>query len=184
MSDFRVRVTVRSERILSRIEKQFGTQSEMARALGWTPNKVSEFVCMRRSPLLASGEFSDGARDFAAALGAYPDEIWPEHMARLRRKKADYERSVSIGEVAAIMGKQPDQVLLIEKMRETLTEREQRAVDAFMADETLEEVGKEMGVSKERVRQLTLRAMRKMRMDAKRRLHISEGEARVTVGDT
>ena len=82
------------------------------------------------------------------------------------------------------MGKQPDQVLLIEKMRETLTEREQRAVDAFMADETLEEVGKEMGVSKERVRQLTLRAMRKMRMDAKKRLHISEGEARVTVGDT
>lgn len=48
----------------------------------------------------------------------------------------------------------------------SLTEREQRIVEArIMADEpnTLEELGREMGVSKERVRQLEVRAREKLR---------------------
>ena len=183
MSDFRVRVTIRSERILSRIEERFGSQSEMAKAIGWSPQMISAFVCMRRSPLLESGDFSDGARDFAAALGAYPEEIWPEHMARLKRKKADFERSMSIGEVAAIMGHQPDQVLLIEKLRETLNAREQAAIDAFMAGETLDNAAEAIGCqSRARARQITQKALRKMRVAAARRLGVSDKEAAVTLG--
>lgn len=54
----------------------------------------------------------------------------------------------------------------LQSAMESLTDREQRIVEArFMAHEprTLEALGREMGVSKERVRQLELRARQKLR---------------------
>ena len=54
----------------------------------------------------------------------------------------------------------------LQSAMQSLTDREQRIVEArFMAEEphTLEALGREMGVSKERVRQLELRARQKLR---------------------
>jgi RNA polymerase sigma-32 factor len=84
----------------------------------------------------------------------------PAAMERMSYKQPTPEESVARSEAVHHVREALDSAM------ETLTDREQRIVQArILSDEpkTLESLGREMGVSKERVRQLEVRARQKLR---------------------
>lgn len=68
MSDFNIKMTVRSARVLDAILEQYESQSEMARATGLTVAAIGKFVTMRSKPFNEQG-WTRSAEDFATALG-------------------------------------------------------------------------------------------------------------------
>jgi RNA polymerase sigma-32 factor len=101
-------------------------------------------------PLLARGDLS---------LDASVSDA-PSAMDRMSYKQPtpeeSFARSESVGHVRAAL----------QSAMESLTDREQRIVEARILSEepcTLQALGREMGVSKERVRQLEVRARQKLR---------------------
>jgi len=101
-------------------------------------------------PLLARGDFSlDAAASDASAA-----------VERMSYKQPTPEESVARSETVHHVRD------ALQSAMEALTEREQRIVEArILSDEpcTLEALGREMGVSKERVRQIEVRARQKLR---------------------
>jgi len=102
-------------------------------------------------PLLTRGDFS---------LDATVSDA-PPAMDRMSYKQATPEESVARSETVHHVR------AALQSAMEDLSEREQRIVRArILSDEpcTLEALGREMGVSKERVRQLEVRARQKLRV--------------------
>lgn len=67
--------------------------------------------------------------------------------------------------------KQADNSFLMDKLFDTLTEREKKVISLYFGfsqnkDLTLEEIGKELGLTKERIRQIKECALKKMRTEA------------------
>lgn len=172
MSDFRVKITVRSERILAAIEERFGSQSEMARQTGIHTTRISAFVTMRQSPVSDIDGWLESAIDFATALGKHPDELWPEHMRQIQMRRASREIPLPMAEAMALTdsGEETNNRLMLERLKEVLTERERHIVEGLAEGATFDEMSD--GVTRERVRQIALRAYRKMRGLA-RREHIA-----------
>jgi RNA polymerase primary sigma factor len=92
-------------------------------------------------------------------------------MARLKAKRATTEIELSQAEALAITG-DPDKRLIqkqaIQQLSQNITER-QANILSMRFDEglTYREIGKELGVTQERVRQIELKALKKMRSRAK-----------------
>jgi RNA polymerase sigma-32 factor len=138
--------TTRTERRAMRTYRRegIGTAAELAQQSGMPQARAEKLW-----PLLAGGDMSLDARfgDRGPAVD------------RLRDQQADPERSVMRDHTNRAVRE-----ALSEALGE-LSDRERRIVEARMlADDpcTLEHLGREMGVSKERVRQLEARARRKL----------------------
>jgi RNA polymerase sigma factor (sigma-70 family) len=165
-SGYNVQVRVRNNHILRRIRDQYGSSAEMCRRTGLALSRVSDFVCFRRTPLLPDGELCVSAHDLCSALGAAPEELWPGEMANMLAKKATYELELSQAQALALCSNSEQDVIarqLINKWSECLSDRQRMAIDALTGGITLEEAGKEMGVSRERIRQIQFHALQKMR---------------------
>ena len=167
MKDFNVKLTVRSARILDAIEKKFGSQANMARETGISPNRISAFVTMRVSPTKTSGWTKD-AENFASALAMPASEIWPEHLRDVRLKQATAELSLDFDEVEAVTsGSNIGQRMLIAKAVDGLPPRQLAAVFMYNGGATLDEIGRELNVTRERARQIMLDGEHKMRFRMK-----------------
>ena len=175
MKDFNVQLTVRNNRLLRLVEEKFGSSSELARTIGTNPNRISQYMTMRETPVGLNG-WKPTALDIAAALGVYPSDIWPEHLQDVRLKSATATLELNADEVAQIAQVQTiDQAEardLIAKMSRGLPPRlmdflRWRVTDG--ADATFDECGEQLGgVSRERARQIEAKMMRIMRGKAKR----------------
>ena len=168
MSDYNLRITVRSDRIIKAITDMFGTQAEMARKTGVSYQMINRFVCMREKPFTSKG-WSKDAEDLATALGVYPSDLWPEHMREVILARSTAEVSMSEAEVLAVMSddKSMERKQVISMAMRCLTPRYKLAVVMLNNGATLDEIGGEINVSRERARQITLKGMRNM----KRQLH-------------
>ena len=166
---YNVQIRVRNNHILKRIRNQYGSASKMCKGTGISVQKVSSLVGFRERPFLNDGSLSTAAEDLCSALGATPEELWPDEMSEIVAKKATYELELSHAQALSLCSSAEENVIakqLIEKWSECLSDRQRMALEAFCSDVTLEEAGKEMGLSRERVRQLQQRALRKMRHHA------------------
>lgn len=173
MSDFNVQIKVRNGRLLRRIREDYGTAAEFCRRCDLSAVRVSALVTMREAPILKSGEWSEFALNVAGALGAYPDEIWPEHMRSLKAKRATAEIELDAEDVAALGSGSFEQRQLIARWAKFLTPREAICLTARMCGATLDEAAAEINASRARTHQIEARAVRKMR-DAARRDGIKE----------
>lgn len=160
MSDFNVKLTVRSGRIISAIEEKFGSQAEMARETGIALPRINSFVCMRQKPVGENG-WTRAAEDFATALGVYPSDIWPDHMREVTMKRATAQVSLDADQIQQIInhGGDTEQKLLLGAATEGMNQRHLLALDMFKDGATLAEIGEELGVSVERARQILAKAM-------------------------
>lgn len=164
MKDFNVKLTVRSARIIDAINEKFGSQANMARETGINPNRINGFVTMRSSPTNTTG-WTRAAENFAAALSVPPSEIWPEHLRDVRLKQATAELSLDFDDVQAITnGSNIGQRMLIAKATDGILPRQLAAVFMYHEGATLDEVGRELNVTRERARQIILIGERKMRL--------------------
>lgn len=165
MSDFNVKITVRSSRVMDAIEDKFGSQSEMARKTGIDKGKINAFATMRGSPVGKSG-WTATAVDFATALGKNPSELWPQHMQGVILKRATAELSLDMEDVQSIIsGESPYLKDILGRSVKGMKPRYITA--AVMASEgrTLDDIGSELGVSHERARQIAASAFRRMRVN-------------------
>ena len=173
LSDFNVKITVRNGRLLRRIREKFGTTAELCRVSGSHITSVSALLTMRASPFLKDGGLSKTAETICSALGAYPDDLWPEHM-RDARKQTSAEVELSAADVEQIASDDPERAFLrselVQRWIKQLPPRARYVVEQRMGnDVTLDELAREMGgISRGRVAQIEAIAHQKLREYARR----------------
>jgi len=171
--DFNIKVTVRNGRLLSAIRENYESVAAFARALGRNGHSVNSLVTMKEKPFKTKG-WTDLALDVAAFLRKDPEELWPEYMREVQLQRSTAELNADLNEVQAIQGsnspeKQIAQLDTVRLLAQALTPRELKVIQhRFVEGLTLEEAGKEMGVCGARLRQIELKALRKMKMRAKK----------------
>jgi RNA polymerase sigma factor (sigma-70 family) len=176
-NEYLVKVTIRNNLILRQMKKLgIKSQSELARLAGLTPTAVGLLVGMKRRPLHAlSGEWLDSAFALSAALHMEPEELWTEKQRGMAL--ASNSREVSMSEDAVMQLASGDRLehnviasKLVANALTTLRPREQDIIHRrFFEGETLEEIGNQQGVTKEVIRQLEAKALRKLKHPSRSR---------------
>ena len=173
--EYRVKVSISNNLLIRAIEDAgYKTQSEFARDIGASVSNVNMLCGLRLSPMTQKGHFTDLANQIMEALGACPTDLWTEEQLTMNLKKSSSWSAMGKEELHVLMNGEQKSLLdmvagqelkkTMDEVRKTLTFREQQILSLrFDEDKSLEECGKEMGVSKERIRQMEAKALRKMR---------------------
>lgn len=168
--DFNIKVTVRNGRLLRAIREKFDSAAELARVAGVNQSQVTALVTMRARPILKDGNLSSAAEAIVSALGVPADELWPEHIRRLKSKRATVEVEMDAQTFAEIALGNSDQSLIyrqaIKRWAGCLSDREKGVLSARYGGVTLDELASEQGVGRERIRQIEHKAIVKMRKAA------------------
>jgi RNA polymerase sigma factor (sigma-70 family) len=170
--DFNLKITVRNARLLEAIQEKYDNQSAFAKAVGRSFASINGLVTFKLKPVNEKG-WTDLALDVCAGLGVQPDEIWPKHLEELKLKRSTAELKMDMDGVSALI---PDttsaetklaQLQAISELSKDLSERHRKAlIMHYVEGKTLEQMGKELDVSRERAKQIRLMAERKMRRKA------------------
>ena len=180
MKEFRLKVSVRNNLLLSAIEAQgYASVAEFERACGLGMGRINNLVAMREAPISTFGEFSKNAKLVMEVLGAAPTDLWTEQQLTIKLKTNSGERAIDANLVQHLLEQQdrtdylpsPEDSLLaaetsaiVNEVLGTLKPREKDVLQQrFEKDLTLEEVGNHHGVSKERIRGIEAKALRKLR---------------------
>jgi len=184
MKEFRLKVSVRNNLLLSAIEAQgYTSVAEFERACEIGIGRINNLVAMRDAPILQSGEFSQNAKLVMEVLGAAPTDLWTEQQLTIKLKTNSGERDIDADIVQHLLEQKdrtdylpsPEDSLLaaetsaiVNEVLGTLKPREKDVLQQrFVNDSTLQEVGNHHGLSKERIRAIESKALRKLR-DVKR----------------
>lgn len=170
MSDYRVTIKVRNARMLRAIEGIGHTVSSFAKAHGLWPNAVYGLVAMTISPVDRNGQWRPAVMALCEQANILPQDLFtPRQMAAIERNTV--ERELDEAALEALTGHtatSEDHALIADARRllakavSELTPREQLVLQRRMEDVNLREVGVEMGVVPERVRQIEAKAHRKL----------------------
>jgi RNA polymerase sigma factor (sigma-70 family) len=180
MKEFRLKVSVRNNLLLSAIEAQgYVSVAEFERACGLSLGRINNLVAMREAPISTSGEFSKNAKLVMEVLGAAPTDLWTEQQLTIKLKTNSGERDIDADIVQHLLEQKsrtdylpsPEDSLLaaetsaiVQQVLGTISPREKDILqERFEKDLTLEEVGNHHGVSRERIRSIEAKALRKLR---------------------
>ncbi len=172
MSDFNLQIKIRNARMLRKMrEHGHHTAADLSRASGVSPTEIGRLLMLKSGPINElNGDVRPSALKICEALNATMQDLWPASMCGYRAPLSGVEVELTLGQVAGLLGQsQEDPTHAIEN-RDTLTRlyavlnaRERRVVDLRSQNETFEQIGKELGVTRERIRQIEFNAHRKMR---------------------
>jgi transcriptional regulator with XRE-family HTH domain len=168
MSDFNIKITVRNARLLRAIRGKYDSAAELARDAGVSQTQVSALVTMRAQPFRKDGSLTTAAEGIVSALGVPADDLWPQHIARLKANRAQVEIEMDADQFAAIASDNPEKTAIyrqaITRWSRQLTERERTALSIHHSGGTFDDVAKQIGgVTRERARQIILRGERRIR---------------------
>ena len=187
MKEFRLKVSVRNNLLLSAIEAQgYVSVAEFERACGLGMGRINNLVAMREAPISTSGEFSKNAKLVMEVLGAAPTDLWTEQQLTIKLKTNSGERAIDADIVQHLLEQKsrtdylpsPEDSLLaaetaaiVEQVLGTLKPREKDILqERFEKDLTLEEVGNHHGLSKERIRGIEAKALRKLQHESRSKI--------------
>ena len=142
-----VRRVVRSRRILAQKLNRDPTIAEMAKESGFPESRVKELLELVEDPVSLETPVGDGD-------SLYSDLIEDEHTQQPEAATAESLQSVELRQ--ALDRLEP-------RLRDVL---ERRFGLAGANPQTLEHIGKELGITRERVRQLETRALKELRQTA------------------
>ena len=174
-AEYRVKVLVSNNLLIQAIENAgYKTQSEFARAIDCGTSYINMLCGLRVSPINQEGEFTKVANQVMEALGACPTDLWTEEQLTMSLKKSSSWSVMGREELNELMNGAPKSLLesvagqelkkTMDEVRKTLTYKEQQLIGMrFDDDKSLEQIGKELGITKERVRQMEAKALRKLR---------------------
>ena len=170
MTDYSVKVTVRNGRIL-RLMRAAGieTQTELARRAGVGVNYLNAIIALRERPTLRDGQYRDVVERIAGILNCDPDDMFSD--AQRDMALASNSHVIEMDEAQVAMLAAPDMEasswarLEVQRLiaATELSEREIEIVEGINAGETLDDVGSRVGVSQERVRQIHIKSLRKLK---------------------
>lgn len=180
MREFQIKVTVRNNLILKAIEQAgYKTVADCERAAEVHKGKFNALIAMRERPITTDGEFSFNAKRLMEILGAAPCELWTDEQLYLKLDRNTSKKEVSREDIHHFLEHQTSMFVLpdpehhvleneihdlVDRTLQTLTKREEQVLKLrFQDDQTLEQVAKVFGVTREYIRQIELKALRKMR---------------------
>lgn len=165
--------------LLKALQARGWNQSEAANFLGITSGLFGRWINMNEVPDWRTFPGDLTARLFELT-GKMPEELWPEEVfteefikapKRLRSVRNIPVNLLAIAGVIQLPAPTPQDAMEEDERRRivratlrTLPQREQTIIELrFFEEKTLEEVGQEMGVTRERIRQIEARALRHLR---------------------
>jgi RNA polymerase sigma factor (sigma-70 family) len=169
--DFHVTVRVKNARLLRRMRAAgFDTTAAFSRACGVDVGGIGDLLSMKRSPLVKTNEWSAAAYSISSALRCEPEDIWPEHIARLKARDGSVSFEASLEEVQMLTTPSPEHAVDtagLQKLLSRLDPRERLIVEARygiggIGEATYDDLSGDLGRSKERIRQIEMKAIRKM----------------------
>ena len=176
MKDYRITVKVRNNRILKAIEASGATPgNKWCEENGMSYSVIYSLISMKSSPLMASGELRKDAVLLCEVLNCLPEDLWSnEQLYPLETNISEIEMDGD--QVAALMHNGQTSYLMdnsaerhqlsehIDQVLSNLSDRERKILNMrFLDDLTLEETGKILGATSERIRQIEAKALRKLR---------------------
>lgn len=190
MDEYRVKVTVRNNLLMTAIEDAgYKSQSDFAKAIGYTPQELNALVAMRNTPITSDGNFTELASAIMEFLGACPTDLWSTEQLNMKLKKNSADMKMGLGELKLVLDAVNTPQLevdmdknihdeqsqhIMEDMLDSLTPREAKILRLRFGmgceEHTLEEVGKLFGLTRERIRGLEARALRKMRHSSRTKI--------------
>ena len=184
MTDYRVQIKVRNGRLLRAIEMAGHQPGQIfAREVGISyTGHLLPYLNLKRTPFDENGDLRPCAEMLCVFLNRLPDELWSEEQRYpLLTNAAEIELSAaSVHELLASPSDCADPLSLLEKKQaaqavdallDTLTPREaevlrlRHGIDGEPMN--LEEMAKAKGCSRERIRQIEAKALRKLRAPAR-----------------
>ena len=191
MEEYRIRVTVRNNLILQAINAEGYTNlAKFAKDKGISLSVLYRLINLVESPIAKSGDFSKNAKELMEVLGACPTDLWTAEQLNMKLKSNKVEKAISKEALIAALGvssrelvtfetpfeqvSQAEDAQVIGEILETLTPSEERILKMRFGMDgnggmTLQETGKQVGLTQERIRQIEARALRKIRMTPLRR---------------
>jgi DNA-binding XRE family transcriptional regulator len=172
MEDFNVKITVRNNRLLQAILKKYKSVADLARKMNRSQSRVNALVTMKAKPITEKG-WTQLAFDVAAMVGKEPKKLWPEHLQNIKLLTSTSEFTINIEGVKQIMSdnsveKMIAQSQVLRQLDTRLNNTQKKVIDMrFYQEMTLEETGKVLGLSRERIRQIECKSLRMMRYDAR-----------------
>jgi DNA-binding XRE family transcriptional regulator len=172
MEDFNVKITVRNNRLLQAILKKYKSVADLARKMNRSQSRVNALVTMKAKPITEKG-WTQLAFDVATMVGKEPKKLWPEHLQNIKLLTSTSEFTIDIEGVKQIMSdnsveKMIAQSQVLRQLDTRLNNTQKKVIDMrFYQEMTLEETGKVLGLSRERIRQIECKSLRMMRYDAR-----------------
>jgi len=172
MDDFNVKITVRNNRLLQAVLKKYESVADLSRKMGRSQGAVNALVAMKTKPITEKG-WTNLASDVAAMVEKEPEQLWPEHLQDIRLSTSTSEFTIDMEGVKQIMSDNSAEKMIahtqvLQQLDTRLTDTQKKVIDMrFYQEMTLEETGKVLGLSRERVRQIECKSLRRMRYDAR-----------------
>jgi len=172
MKDFNVKITVRNNRLLQAVLNKYESVADLSRKMGRSQGAVNALVSMKTKPITEKG-WTHLAFDVAVMVGKEPEELWPEHLQDIRLLTSTSEFTIDMEGVKQIMSDNSTEKMIahsqvLQQLDTRLNDTQKKVIDMrFNQEMTLEETGKVLGLSRERVRQIECKSLRIMRYDAK-----------------
>jgi RNA polymerase sigma factor (sigma-70 family) len=181
--DYRIEVKVKNNKLLEKIEEAgYESVASFCRASGLHQTAVGKFINMVQAPVnKLTGEYSPNFMKIVDFLRCMPEDIFPKAQMQEAMKVNKVTTKADIGDVQSLttslrtLALPPEEKMIFDEARtaiqrtmETLTPREQRVLMLRFGfydgvEHTLEDVAGQFGVSKDRIRQIQEKALRKMR---------------------
>jgi RNA polymerase sigma factor (sigma-70 family) len=167
--EFHVTIRVRNNRLLSRRQDFGASQKLMAEVIGISFIRYAELEQCKRLPV-TKGEWTEDAIAIAEYWDVDPEVLFPDGILSLATNKV--ERALDVPAMALLS--QPTTALQLDSARRinevmvALTPREQTIIESRFGildghEESLDDIAATEGVSRERIRQIEAKALRKLR---------------------
>ena len=177
MKDYLVTISVKNNVLLQAMkENGLFTAADLSRHSGVNQSIIGTYLNLKMVPISRKGTFHESLIKISETLKRLPEDLFPpQHLTKkLNKNKVSIE--LDLPDVENIIAhKNPDELLdfkerksMIALSLSSLSEQEQRVIAYRVGlngeeEKTLEECGKMIGVTKERVRQIEYRGYRKLR---------------------
>jgi len=169
VTDYSIKVTIRNGRILSRM-RELGIPSipELAKVAGVNYNDAVRLIAMKIKPYKEKkGDYTDLVYNVAAALKCDPDDLFTDAQRTMSLKHNSSEMFVEEETVAMLAAPSAERSVWLkrelEHLMHNLSPRERAVMSGRLANRELSDIGEELGIGRERVRQYEVKATRKMK---------------------
>lgn len=167
----RMQVKVKNNRLIQAREALGLTINEASLAIGMSPMTLCAYENLRQSPSSRKTVWLPSALKICEFYDHNPEYFWEDALADL---KAEGSACITFDlQDAQDIVRTPVDYLLkqeltshIEKALNMLTGREQVVIQGFMQDRMLKDIGEDLGIAGERVRQIQSKALCKLRHSA------------------
>lgn len=182
MKNYKLEYQIYNNRIKKRIEAEGITVAELCRRSGANQVDIGKLLKFKVSPFIKPNGIRKGGgyRKSVIQVAKYwkvkPEELFPEELYLVEASKTNGSFEFNYGECDYLMGQSnfaistsPEELLMlrekcesIEEKVKTLNNRSKNMLERHIDGEALDGIGKDYGISRERVRQIIDNARRKI----------------------